>query len=135
VPHQHPQLRTVLLVEDNPDIRDLVEISLAELGGLVVVTASSGREALDVVAHELPDLVLLDYMLPGLDGSQILRILQNTAATAQLPVAFLTAKTQPHEVAEMMSLGAIGVIAKPFSPITLAEQLRTLWRTHHDRTR
>jgi two-component system, OmpR family, response regulator len=128
-----PSLRTVLLVEDNADIRDLVEISLAELGGLVVITAASGREALDIVAHVMPDLVLLDYMLPGLDGSQIIRALQDTAATANLPVAFLTAKTQPHEVADMMALGAIGVIAKPFSPITLADQLRTLWTTHHDR--
>jgi len=121
------ELRTVLYVEDDPDIQAVAQLALEVVGGLAVVMASSGSEAVTKAAAEVPDLVLLDVMMPGMDGPTTLLALRELEGMASVPVIFVTAKVQAAEVQQYVELGAIGVIAKPFDPMTLAEQARVMW--------
>ncbi len=114
----------ILHVDDEPDIREVVELSLGLDPDFRVQSCCSGSEALAVVAEWEPDLILLDVMMPGLDGPATLAQLRQNAETAQFPVIFMTARTQAREVARFRALGAAGVIAKPFDPMTLAASLR-----------
>jgi CheY-like chemotaxis protein len=116
----------VLLVDDDDDIRSIGELALVEVGGMSVVLASSGAMALEVAARELPDVVLLDVMMPGMDGLTTFRRLREQPATATIPIVFVTAKVQRHEVQRYLELGAIGVIGKPFDPMTLPDELRAI---------
>ena len=113
----------ILHVDDEPDIREVVELSLALDPDITVQSCCSGREALAVAAEWEPDIILLDVMMPGLDGPATLAQLRQNANTAQFPVVFMTARTQACEVARFRALGAAGVIAKPFDPMTLAASL------------
>lgn len=97
------------------------------VGGYQVMICSGGQEALDKVGGFAPDLILLDVMMPGMDGPATLQSLRADSATAAIPVIFLTAKVQPSEVAHYQALGALNVIAKPFDPMTLATQIRQIW--------
>ncbi len=119
----------VLLVDDEEDIRTIGEIALAEFGGWKVELASSGDQALDSVARATPDLILLDVMMPGMDGPKTFERLREAPETAGIPVIFMTAKVQKHEVERYMALGAAGVIAKPFDPVTLPEEIRKIIAT------
>ena len=119
------RLEHVLCVEDDPDIRALVELSLATVGGLRVTSCGSGQEALELFAASRPDVVLLDVMMPGMDGIETFHRLAR-ATDGVPPVVFMTAKVQPREVERYLALGALGVIAKPFDPMTLAADLRRL---------
>jgi len=121
-------VRRVLLVDDEDDIRRIGEISLVHVGGFEVSMASSGAEALELAVSERPDVILLDVMMPGLDGPSTLAALRADARTASIPVVFLTAKVQRQEVERYRSLGALGVIAKPFDPMALPEAVRALLR-------
>ncbi len=123
-----PALQEVLYVEDDPDIRVVARMALETLGGLRVCSCASGTEALAALDRCHPDAVLLDVMMPDLDGPATLALLRQHPAGRDLPVIFMTAKAQAHEVHHYRSLGAIGVITKPFDPWTLAEQVRALWR-------
>ena len=124
------ELKRVLVVEDDPDIRAVVALSLSELGGLTVSVADSGPEALAAAASFAPDVVLLDVMMPGMDGLATLRELRARPATAGIPVVFLTARVQPHETSHYLELGSIGVIPKPFEPTVLTDTLLAIWREH-----
>ncbi len=126
------ELRRVLMVEDEPDIRLVAQLALESIGGYTVRTCASGAEALDAVGEFAPDMVLLDVMMPGMDGPTTLGRLRSTAAGGRVPVVFMTAKAQPQEVARFRSLGALDVVAKPFDPLTLAEQLRDIWSRGHE---
>ena len=117
----------VLYVEDEPDIQAVAKLALEMIGGMVVRLCSSGQEALDCVADFAPDVLLLDVMMPGMDGPSTLRAMRERSDLVGLPVIFMTAKVQPDEVASYQALGALGVIAKPFDPMTLADQVRGLW--------
>jgi CheY-like chemotaxis protein len=90
-----------------------------------VIEAASGREGLQRAADEAPDAILLDVMMPGMDGPTTLSALRATPATAAIPVVFLTAKAMPSEIERLRGLGAEGVLTKPFDPLTLAGQLRS----------
>lgn len=114
----------VLCVEDDPDIRALLELALGMVGGLRVTSCGSGAEALALAAAELPDLVLLDVMMPEMDGIETLARLRADPRTAGVPVVFVTAKVQLHEVEAYRAHGAAGVIAKPFDPMRLADEIR-----------
>jgi CheY-like chemotaxis protein len=118
------EIRTVLLVDDDPDIRLIGELALAKVGGWQVVTASSGPEAVAVAGTACPDLVLLDMMMPGMDGMQTLRELRSHDGTAPIPVLFMTAKVLPSEIAAYRDAGAQGVIPKPFDPLALPDAIR-----------
>jgi CheY-like chemotaxis protein len=119
-------LSKVLLVDDEPDIRRIGQISLEHVGKWKVVQAQSGLQALTVAASEKPDVILLDVMMPELDGPGTFARLREDPATAAIPVIFMTAKAQPHEVASYRALGAAGVIAKPFDPMTLPGEVRSI---------
>ena len=120
-------LQRIMLVEDEPDIQLVARLALERLGHFTIEICSSGQEALTRLERFAPELMLLDVMMPGLDGPATLAALRRLPAGATLPVSFMTAKVQPHEIAAYMALGAIGTIAKPFDPITLPAEIRALW--------
>lgn len=113
----------VLLVDDEPHIRRIGELSLKGVGKWTAVLASSGGEALTIAEKENPDLILLDVMMPGMDGPATLQQLRATDATSRIPVIFMTAKVQKHEVDKYLAAGAVGVIPKPFDPMALPSQI------------
>jgi two-component system, OmpR family, response regulator len=117
----------LLLVDDAEDIRAIARMSLERVGGWSVVAVASGEEALRAMRDGHPfEAVLLDVMMPGMDGPATLAGLRAGGLPAEVPVIFLTAKTQAGDRAQLLALGAAGVIAKPFDPLTLAEELREL---------
>lgn len=116
----------ILYVEDEPDIRVVAEIALEVVGGFTVTSCASGQEALAVVDRARPDLLLLDMMMPGMDGLSTLEALRAHPATAATPVIFMTAKVQASEIAHFRSVGALDVICKPFDPMALATQIRSI---------
>ncbi|MFZ6748575.1 response regulator [Undibacterium sp. Ren11W] len=121
-------LTHILYVEDDLDIQAVAQIALEVVGGLSLKTCSSGAEALaSANAGFVPDLLLLDVMMPNMDGPTTLLELRKLPATANTPVIFMTAKVQSTELDFYISLGAIGVIAKPFDPMELSSQVRALW--------
>ncbi len=120
-------LERILYVEDEPDIQQVAKLALEMVGGFTLQVCSSGQEALDSAEGFAPQLVLLDVMMPGMDGPTTLQNLRQLPALANVPVVFMTAKVQPQEVAHYKSLGALDVIPKPFDPMTLADQVRAVW--------
>jgi two-component system, OmpR family, response regulator len=127
-----PALKRVLYVDDDADIREIVQMSLSLDGELSVGLSDGGERALTKMRDERPDLVMLDVMMPGLDGPSILARMRADEALRHIPVIFMTAKTNSSEVARFRDLSAIGVIAKPFDPMALGSQVRALWKTHHE---
>jgi two-component system OmpR family response regulator len=122
------KLQSVLYVDDDPDICEVVQTALCLIAGLTVHTAGSGERAIEL-AHELrPDLVLMDVMMPGLDGPSTVQRMRESTPLASTPVIFLTAKVLPAEVARFRQLGAIGVIGKPFDPLTIGDDVCALWK-------
>jgi two-component system OmpR family response regulator len=110
----------VLIIDDEPDIRRIARLGLSRVGKMDVVDAGSGAEGLALARQERPDAILLDVMMPGLDGPSTLARLREDAATAAIPVVFLTAKSMAVELDRLRSLGVAGVLTKPFDPMTLA---------------
>ncbi len=125
-------LEKILCVEDEPDIQAVARVALELLGGFQVRICANGQEALTTVPAFAPDLILLDVMMPGMDGPTTLARLRADPASAGIPVVFLTAKVQPDEVRHYQVLGALDVIAKPFDPMTLAAQVRRIWSAAHE---
>lgn len=119
-------IETVLLVDDDAAIRCIAEISLAEVGKWRVSLADSGKMALRFLETEKPDVILLDVMMPGMDGPTTFESIKTSAKNSKTPVIFMTAKIQKHEVEYYCKLGAVGVIAKPFDPMTLPSQIKKL---------
>jgi CheY-like chemotaxis protein len=113
----------LLHVEDDPDIREITEMALTMSGRFELVQCASGPEAIETVATFLPDLILLDMMMPGMSGRQVLEHLRQIPALSQTPAVFMTARAQPTEIQELLALGAADVISKPFDPMTLSDQL------------
>lgn len=122
------ELPKILHVEDDEDIREIVLFALESIGGMEVNQSASGQDALVLAPHMLPDLFLLDYMMPGLNGEETLQALRDIPRFADTPAIFMTAKAQQSEVGKLMRLGAIGVIVKPFNPMTLADDIVALWK-------
>lgn len=120
-------LKKILLVEDEADIRMVAKLALESVGGFSVDACASGREALAHAEAAAPDLIMLDVMMPGMDGPATLAALRAVPAFSATPMLFMTAKVQPQEVAHFRSLGAIAVVAKPFDPMTLAQEIKTIW--------
>lgn len=114
----------ILHVDDEPDIRELVDMSLALNSDFQVRACSSGAEAVKTAAEWSPYLILLDVMMPGMDGPTTLTTLRENQKTAEIPVVFMTARAQAREVEEFIAMGAQGVISKPFDPMTLATEVQ-----------
>lgn len=125
-----PPLKRILMIEDEPDIQAVAQLALEALGGFQVRVCSNGREGVQAAAAFAPDLILLDVMMPGMDGTSTLQVLRTLPQTVATPVVFMTAKVQPQEVAEYHAMGVLDVIAKPFDPMALAETLQTIWGRH-----
>jgi len=123
-------LNKILYVEDEPDIQEVARMALELVGGFTVEICSSGEEALAKAAEFDPDLFLLDVMMPGMDGPTTLTELRKIDAVAAKPAIFMTAKVQPHEVAEYRELGAIDVIPKPFDPMSLSASIQEIWSSN-----
>ncbi|MFZ6769042.1 response regulator [Undibacterium sp. Di26W] len=122
-------LANILYVEDDADIQTVAQIALEVVGGFSLKTCSSGAHAIEVVSGGyVPDLLLLDVMMPNMDGPTTLAELRKLVGTQATPVIFMTAKVQTTEMEFYKSLGAIGVIAKPFDPMELSTQVRKLWQ-------
>jgi len=121
-------MNRLLYVEDEPDIREIALLALGEVGGFQVETAGCGTEALMAVGSFTPDVILLDVMMPGMDGPETLKELRKKPETSRTPVIFMTAKVQPREVDVYHRMGAVGVIPKPFDPMELANQVRSILR-------
>ncbi|HEY8347968.1 MAG TPA: response regulator [Symbiobacteriaceae bacterium] len=121
--------RRVLLIEDDPDIQKMVMLSLKFKGGHEVSVASSGQEGLEKAAAEHPDLILLDVMMPEMDGYETCRRLKEQSSTRDIPVVFLSARAQQSEIQKGKELGAIGYLVKPFDPMTLSDQLEALLKS------
>jgi CheY-like chemotaxis protein len=121
------KLTRILYVEDEPDIQVVARLALEAVGGFTVEVCSSGREALEKFAAFRPQLVLLDVMMPDMDGPTTLGKLRELPDFGATPVIFMTAKVQPQEVASYKQLGAKDVIAKPFDPMSLASTVKGIW--------
>jgi CheY-like chemotaxis protein len=122
----------ILHVDDEPDIREVVELSLGVDPAFTTRSCGSGKEALTVAAEWQPDIILLDVMMPVMDGPATLVQLRENARTADIPVIFMTARAQAREVDRFRSFGAVGIIPKPFDPMTLAASVRSYVQPAHD---
>jgi two-component system, OmpR family, alkaline phosphatase synthesis response regulator PhoP len=118
--------KKILLIDDEQDIRRVADISLRRLGDFSVVTAASGEEGLNMTESEAPDLILLDVMMPGMDGVSVLEKLRGNPNTRRIPVIFMTARVQAREKEGYMARGARGIIDKPFDPMSLARKIREM---------
>lgn len=123
-----PELNRILYVEDDPNILSVASTALEVVGGFTVKTCRSGIEAMAEAGSFNADLLLLDVAMPEMDGPTTLACLRELVPTATTPVVFMAAKAQGPDVDFYKSLGAIGVIAKPFDPLQLAQQVRQLWQ-------
>lgn len=121
------ELNRILHIEDEPDIQEVAKMTLEAVGGFTVETCSSGQEALEKAPIFLPDLILLDVMMPGLDGPTTLHKLRKLPETASTPIIFMTAKAQAGDIEGLKEIGAIDVITKPFDPMALSDQIREIW--------
>jgi two-component system OmpR family response regulator len=121
-------LSRVFYVEDDEDIQRIVRLSLEKIGKLTVEVVSDPMLAIDRMIAFKPDLALLDWMMPGMDGPALLHKMREVPQTQAIPVVFITAKASQRELDELKKLGAVGTISKPFNPKDLPEQLRTIWR-------
>jgi DNA-binding response OmpR family regulator len=115
----------VLLAEDDPDIQLVARLALKR-AGFTVRVVGNGQEALDAIGERTPDVVLLDWMMPELDGPETCRRLKADAKTAGIPVIFLTAKSQEVEIQRGLSLGAVGYVTKPFDALALGQQVKDI---------
>ncbi|NJK63515.1 MAG: response regulator [Synechococcaceae cyanobacterium SM2_3_1] len=116
--------KRILIIDDEDDIREVAQISLETMAGWEVLTASSGPEGVKLAEAEQPDLILLDMMMPGMDGPSTLQVLQNNPRTREIPVIILTAKVRARLLdKQYQGLGAVGLITKPFNTIELPDQI------------
>jgi CheY-like chemotaxis protein len=116
----------VLIIDDDADIREIASLSLSRVGGMDVIEAPSGAEGVRKARDEAPDVILLDMMMPTMDGLQTLAALLAQPATARTPVIFLTAKAVGSDVERLTALGAAGVLIKPFDPRALSDNVRAI---------
>jgi CheY-like chemotaxis protein len=126
-----PVLERILYVEDEEMLRTVTNLALTRIGGFKVELCDSGTKAVEIARNFKPDLIMLDVMMPVMDGPATLRALQTDPETAGIPVIFITAKVQHREVEAFRALGVVDVIAKPFEPMGLAGQVRAIWNRFH----
>ncbi|TMH69781.1 MAG: response regulator [Betaproteobacteria bacterium] len=120
-------LNRICYVEDDEDIQRIVRMSLERIGKMTVEVVTDPMVALGAITSFKPDLVMLDWMMPGMDGPTLFRRMKQQPETSALPVVFITAKATQRDMDELIALGAAGAISKPFSPKDLPEQLRAIW--------
>ena len=122
------ELTTIIYADDEEDILSVATLSLEMVGGLKVTSCSGGRAAIEEAHHRRPDLIMLDVMMPGMDGPTTMSEIRADPELSDIPVILLTARVRGVEVEEYKAIGADGVIAKPFDPMTLADEVRRIWQ-------
>lgn len=122
-------LTRIMLIEDEDDIRAVAAMALETLGGFELQACASGLEALTAIEAFAPQLIILDVMMPGMDGPETLRGIRKLPGFARTPAVFMTAKVQSEEVERYLAEGALGVIPKPFDPMTLPDRLLEIWQS------
>ncbi|WP_269532180.1 response regulator [Chitinimonas sp. BJYL2] len=129
----HPELplSRILYVDDEPHIQTVVKMSLELVGGFEVATCGSADEALAQLSPFRPQLVVLDVMMPVVDGPTTLEKIRGRFGFERMPAIFMTAKVQPEELRALRMHGVLGIIGKPFDPMTLADEIRRLWHAGH----
>lgn len=129
-------MRRVLIIDDEDDIREVAALSLEAVAGWHILTASSGAEGIEIAIAEQPDAILMDVMMPGVDGPTTFRTMQNTPAIAKIPVLLLTAKVQGVDQRRFADLNVAAILFKPFDPLTLAQQISDVlgWRDNQPAT-
>jgi len=120
-------LTKILYVEDEADIQAVAQIALEAVGGFTLKTCSSGEDAINEIEEFSPDLILLDVMMPGIDGPSTLKEMRKITQFNDTPAIFMTAKVQPDEVKSLLENGAVDVISKPFDPMELANIIKEIW--------
>jgi len=125
-------LNKILLVEDEADIRFIVKFTLEKQAGFIIKCCESGHEAINEAGIFSPDIILMDVMMPSLDGVETFKILKKMPALAETPVVFMTAKSQASEIESYKAIGAFDVISKPFNVTMLADTLRAIWRRYNE---
>ena len=115
--------RKILIIDDEDDIREVAALSLESVAGWEVIMADSGAQGVARAAEQKPDAILLDVMMPGMDGPTTLRELRSHPATARIPVLLLTAKVQSSDQRRFADLGVEAILFKPFDPLTLSQQI------------
>ena len=118
----------ICYVEDDEDIQRIVRMSLERVGKMSVEVVTDSTRAIEAMQAFKPDLVMLDWMMPVMDGPAVFHAMRQRPETSALPVVFITAKASQRDLDELLALGAAGIISKPFSPRDLPEQLREIWR-------
>lgn len=121
------ELKRITYVEDEPDIREVAQLALENIGGFSLDLCVSGADAVQKAPAFGPDLILLDVMMPGMDGIETFAALRSDPRLANTPIIFMTAKAQPKEVERYKALGCAGIIMKPFDPVSLPDQIRSIW--------
>lgn len=116
----------ILIIDDEEDIRDIARFALGQIGKMNVVEAETGDQGIQMAATERPDVILMDVLMPGMDGPAALAELRKNPATAEIPIIFLTARSAKSEIDHLKSIGADGVLNKPFDPITLADEVEAV---------
>ena len=126
------QLNHIMCVDDDLDILEIINLSLGMFANYKVTTFTNGLQALEQVNLIKPDFILLDVMMPEIDGPSLLKKIKETIIDKTVPIVFMTARIQPHEIAEYIDLGAVGAFAKPFDPMKLPHQVCDIWHKAHE---
>lgn len=127
-----PELKKILYAEDEPDVQTVVELTIQSMSNYQIKICDNGKKLLECVNDYNPDLILLDVMMPEMDGPTTFKNLQANEETKNIPVIFMTAKAQVHEVETFKETGALGVITKPFDPINLCDEIQTIWNSKYE---
>lgn len=126
------ELKKILYAEDEVDVQTVVELTIQTMSDYQIKICNNGKELLDLVDEYNPDLILLDVMMPEMDGPTTFKNLQENPKTKNIPIIFMTAKAQVHEVEKFKETGALGVITKPFDPMTLCDEIQEIWNSKNE---
>jgi CheY-like chemotaxis protein len=127
-------LKKILIVDDEANIQNVAKVALEIIGRYEVQTSASGLEALERIKTFVPDLILLNVNMPEMDGRSTLKKIRDQEAFSKMPIVFVTANFQPHEIKAFMELGATDVIGKPFDPKTFTSRIEAIWDKHKANT-
>ena len=125
------ELKKILYAEDEPDVQTIVELTIQTMSDYEIKICNNGKKLLECVEDYKPDLILLDVMMPEMDGPTTFKNLLDNENTKKIPVIFVTAKAQVHEVEKFKEIGSLGVITKPFTLMNLCDEIQEIWNNNN----